>query len=200
MSLGITQASAAMNNNDNSCRSQGQDAIVTTNAPTTMEFRISNREDICSGGFEIIARHGDINQYLLASPMELGLRANAQVFLLKTSSNTALLIGELPMTADYTGNLRFIDTFQEGGSIFQNRYSINASNVTRHPQSLELAFEGTICVRSVSGVYRMDISPTQKCEQKVQATRRKPICILHNSTRAYIAPGAKCKALQSFIE
>lgn len=199
LAIGAAQVSAATISNEFSCRSEGSDAVISDRIPASVEIRIEGRHDICSGGFEIIARPGDVNKYLLTTPIELGLRANMQVFALDASTASASAIGELPVSADYIGNLRFIDTFQQGGSIFQSRYEIGATGVSRSPLTLELAFEGLICVRSARGAYRQDISTMQGCMKVLQATRRKPICLFHINNRATAVNKAKCRHLRQAL-
>ena len=186
-------------NSESTCRTEASDAVVNIVSSTSQEFTITGRADICSGGFEIISSKSGGFKYLLAAPIELGLSAKRQVYILNHETGASSSIGELPASAEQVADLIFSNKYQEGASIFQDRYAISKSNVNREPSSIELAFEGQVCLDIKNHVYRPDLSSRPACKRSIKASRSRPICLLHRTNTSAVVPLAKCSALKTLM-
>jgi hypothetical protein len=185
---------------EQACISEGENAWIKIQHAKSASFKIPGRSDICSGGFELIEETGKPTTYMLAAPIELGLRAQRQVFRLDHASGGSTLIGELPASAQSSSHLHFIDAFQQGGSVFQDRYSIDSLGVNRDPTTLELVFDGKVCTNSRGDVYQLELSDRKDCGKLVEATRSKPLCLSHSNGATLVLPLTDCRDLKAIVE
>lgn len=185
---------------ETTCIQADADALVEIKKWSASPFRILGRADVCIKGFELIEEPQASMTYLLAAPLELGLRTRRQVFRLNHNSGESTLIGELPASAESTGGLTFIDSFQQGGSIFQDSYVMDASGVKRNPTSFELIFEGAVCVRSNNAACRPEMSTCRDCMSLKKATRLKPLCLKHSGGISSVLPLSSCQDLVVYVD
>lgn len=183
---------------ETACTQADGDAWIETGNSLASPFRVAGRADICATGFELFEDPETSATYLFAAPLELGLRARRQVFRLDYGSGRSTLIGELPASAESTGSLAFVDLFQQGGSIFQDRYTVASSGVLRDPTSFELVFEGVVCIKSNS-TCRPNISSCTDCKS-IKATRLVPICLKHLGGTSLVLHSNACRDLMVLVE
>lgn len=153
--------------------------------------------DVCEAGFEF---HSDADQTLtgivVTVPSELGLRAKNSLYRVSFKEGTALLIGELPVSSERIGAGVYLDVFQEGGSIFLDRYNVTSDLVRLAPASLELVLDGRLCVQRKDDVWNMDTSIKKSCSQIILASFKSPVCLAHKIGKAKLLPRLACKEIE----
>jgi hypothetical protein len=194
-----SQSSFASAASNNECRSDGADAVITFKAAALNEYAIVGRSDICDNGYEIVEDKPSGVVYLLAAPMELGLRAKRQVFRIDAVGEKVTNIGEIPASAERVTESVFVDSYQEGASVFQEKYKIEKDRVAREPASLELIFDGSVCTSAPTAIYNPRLTVGQGCKRVVNVVPSRPVCILHKGATSKIAPIAKCAPLRALI-
>lgn len=180
-----------------SCLSSGSDAKLThTNCPSTPVV-LKGRSGVCETGFEFLADQGQtVKGIVLAAPSKLGLRAKYVVYRVSFDDGSVREVGELPVSAEQTKNGVFLDVFQEGGSVFLDRYDITSNSVRHSPITLELVIDGQLCVQHKENVWNLGTADKRTCGKIATASFANPLCLVHKTGKARLSHRAACKELE----
>lgn len=179
------------------CSENGPDAILTHVNQQETQVTLPNRRDVCEAGFEFMPDKGQpLTGLVLAAPIELGLHAKNTVFRVSFQDGMAKRLGELPVSAVHTSSGSFVDVFQEGGSVFLERYEVSTTQIKRTDAALELVIDGHICVQQKNDVWIIEISDGRSCRKRIVASASKPRCVVHEDSKAMLSPRQACKELE----
>jgi len=180
-----------------SCTPVGNDAMLFHASRQDKPVQLKGRGDVCEAGLEYIPAPGQtLTGIVLAAPTELGLRAKTDVYHISFQDGSAVRIGDLPASSERTVAWRFVDVFQEGEAVFLDRYDVTPSLVKRRPVSLELMFDGRLCVQHKDNVWNMETGEKRTCSKIVGASFANPLCIIHETGKARLGPRLACKELE----
>ena len=180
-----------------SCSSSGSDAKLTYANRLSTPVILKGRGYMCETGFEFLShRNQKLAGILLVAPTELGLRAKNIVYQISFQDGSANIIGELPVSSERTGDARFLDVFQEGGSAFLDRYDITSNGVSRNPITLELVFDGRLCVQHKEDVWNLETGGKKTCTKIATASFEGPVCLVHKTGKARLSSRRACKPLE----
>ncbi|MDP1681561.1 MAG: hypothetical protein Q8L39_07270, partial [Burkholderiales bacterium] len=158
---------------------------------------LKSRGDVCEAGFEFTAAPSQsLTGLLIAAPTELGLRAKNIVYRVSFLDGSAVRIGELPASAERTGNGKFLDVYQGGGSVFLDRYDVSSNLVKLSPVSLELILDGRLCIQRKNDVWNMETGSKKSCSKIATANFASPLCLVHKAGKARLSPRLACKELE----
>ena len=180
-----------------SCLSSGSDAKLThANCPSTPVV-LKGRSVVCETGFEFFPDRGQtVTGIVLAAPSELGLRAKNIVYRVSFDDGSVKEIGELPVSSEQTTNGVFLDVFQEGGSVFLDKYDITSNSVKHNPVTLELVIDGRLCVQHKDDVWNLETADKRTCGKIATASFANPLCLVHKTGKARLSHRPVCKELE----
>lgn len=152
---------------------------------------------MCETGFEFLADQGQtVKGIVLAAPSELGLRAKNIVYRVSFDDGSVREIGELPVSSEQTKNGVFLDVFQEGGSVFLDKYDITWNSVKHNSITLELVIEGRLCVQNKEDVWNLETANKRTCGKVATGSFANPLCLVHKAGKARLSRRPACKELE----
>ena len=173
----------------------GDGAGLSLNKLPGKELVIRRRADVCEAGVVFVPEAGQpLRGLLLLAPKELGLRARNQVLRASFDEMSWQPLGELPVSAERIAAQTYQDLVQEGGSLFLQRYVIGAEAITPAPDSLELVFDGELCLDKPAAVFVRGIG-NGVCRQRQKVSVAKPVCVSHRDGAASVVGLKSCEAL-----
>lgn len=159
------------------------------------ELVIRRRADVCGAGVVFVPEAGQPRRgLLLLAPKELGLRARNEVWRVNFDDPSQLRLGELPVSAEPVSPGVYQDLVQEGGSMFLQRYLVGAEAVVPADDSVELVFDGELCVDKPAAVFVRGIG-NGPCRQRQKLSMAKPACVQHRAGAASLVPAKACEPL-----
>ena len=180
-----------------SCSPSGGDARLSHANNQATPVVLKNRSDVCTAGFEFLPDPGQmLSGIVLAAPSELGLRAKNFVYRISFQDGSVVHIGELPVSSEQADDGSFWDVFQEGGSVFLNKYEVASREIRLRPVSLELVLDGCVCIQRKNDVWNIETGVKKPCKKIAVASFTSPLCLVHEGGKARLSPRLACKELE----
>lgn len=180
------------------CRAEGSAAVLSMKNGAGVEVVVPHRADICEAGFDFEPAAGDpARGRVILAPRELGLDAQQSVMSVDFLAGTIRPLGELPAAAERKAAGVYEHVTQEGGSLFLTSFKIDDDRVQVGPVSLELVFDGELCVDEANAVRVLGLGVDPPCSKRVQATGVRPVCLVHRAASHHLVALGRCRPLMN---
>ena len=173
-------------------------ATLTLSDLKSKSILVSGRSDICDSGYAFFPDHNQpLNGVIFAAPEEIGLNEKNAIFRVSFKNGKVKRIGELPVSSENTSDNIYVNVFQSGGSLFLERYAIEAEAVNRIGSQIELVEEGRLCIDKKDDIWNVEINTAKSCKKFIEASISKPVCLFHKAGKAQLSDNASCIELET---